>query len=137
MRWDNQKGAALIEFALVLPLLLILVFGIIEFSLILYNQQVITNACREGARAGIVARETRLNLTDITQVVNNYSQARLITFGSATSATTTIDNTGGTSFGDDLRVRVTYSYEFLIFPEFVTGLLGDIDLSSEAVMRYE
>ena len=45
----NQKGAALIEFAIVLPLLLLLVFGAIEFGLLFYNKQVITNASREGA----------------------------------------------------------------------------------------
>ena len=50
----NQKGAALVEFAIVVPLLILLATGIGEFGLVLYNKQVITNASREGARAGIV-----------------------------------------------------------------------------------
>ena len=50
----NQKGAALLEFAIILPFLLVLVFGMIEFGLIAYNKQVITNASREGARWAIV-----------------------------------------------------------------------------------
>ncbi len=50
----RENGTAAIEFAIILPLLLLLVFGIIEFSLLLYNKAMITNASREGARAGIV-----------------------------------------------------------------------------------
>jgi hypothetical protein len=50
----GQRGAAMIEFALVLPLLLIVLLGTVEFSFILYNKAMITNASREGARLGIV-----------------------------------------------------------------------------------
>jgi Flp pilus assembly protein TadG len=60
MRLKSQKGVAAVEFALVLPLLVLLIFGIIEFSLLMFNKQVITNASREGARAGIVAGTPRL-----------------------------------------------------------------------------
>ena len=49
----GQKGVAAVEFAIVLPFLVLLVFGTIEFGLMFYNKQVITNASREGARAGI------------------------------------------------------------------------------------
>ena len=81
----------MIEFALVSLLVLMpLLFGIIEFSLILYDQAMITNASREGSRAAIVYDEPRLPETgtdSITTVVNNYCQNRLITFGSATPAT--------------------------------------------------
>jgi Flp pilus assembly protein TadG len=49
------QGAAVIEFALILPLLLLLLIGGIDMSLALYDKAVITNASREGARAGIVA----------------------------------------------------------------------------------
>ena len=50
----SQRGASAVEFALILPLLIVLTFGIIEFGLLMYNQQVLTNAAREGARYGIV-----------------------------------------------------------------------------------
>ncbi len=46
-----QKGAAAIEMALITPLLLILLFGIIEFSLILYDKAIITNASKGPDRA--------------------------------------------------------------------------------------
>ena len=49
-RLARQRGSELLEFALVLPLLLLLVFGIAEFSLVLFDKAVVTNAAREGAR---------------------------------------------------------------------------------------
>ena len=52
----NQKGTTVVEFAIILPLLLLLIFGIIEFGLFLFNRHVITNAVREAARAGIVVK---------------------------------------------------------------------------------
>jgi Flp pilus assembly protein TadG len=136
MQLKDQKGAAFIEFTIIFPLLMVLIFGIVEFGLILYNQQVITNASREGARAGIVARDPRLDSAGIEAVVNNYTQNRLISFGSS-YATTSINNAGGTTFGKDLSVTVSYDYEFLVLPKFVESLTGDIQLSARSVMKYE
>jgi Flp pilus assembly protein TadG len=45
-----DRGAAAVEFALILPLLLLLVFGIVEFGLLLNKQVSVSNAAREGAR---------------------------------------------------------------------------------------
>ena len=59
-RLKLQTGSNIVEFAFVMPLLLILVFGIIDFSIGLYDKAVITNAVREGARSGIVFAPTRL-----------------------------------------------------------------------------
>ncbi|MGD8892889.1 MAG: pilus assembly protein, partial [Desulfobacterales bacterium] len=56
---EDQNGATVVEFAIILPLLIVFLFGIIEFGLLLYNKQVITNASREGARAGLVVRDPR------------------------------------------------------------------------------
>jgi Flp pilus assembly protein TadG len=59
MKMTNQKGAAAIEFAVILPLLLVIIFGIIEFSVYFFDKAVITNASREGARAGVVFADDR------------------------------------------------------------------------------
>jgi Flp pilus assembly protein TadG len=61
MTIKNQKGASAVEFAIIAPLLFVLLFGIVEGGLALYNKAVITNACREGARDGIVLRSPQLN----------------------------------------------------------------------------
>lgn len=50
----RQRGQAMVEFALILPMLLILIFGILEFAFIMTDQIELNNAVREGARAGAV-----------------------------------------------------------------------------------
>ena len=81
---NNQEGAAAIEFAIILPLLLLFIFGIIEFSLFLYNKQVITNAAREGARRGVIVRSIRSVGTEnagIKARVMDFAKSNLVTFG--------------------------------------------------------
>ena len=53
-RWNNEFGAELVEFAFVLPLLLMLIFGIFWFSRAYNVYETITRAAREGARVGAV-----------------------------------------------------------------------------------
>lgn len=55
MHGVKLRGVALMEMAIVLPLLFLLLFGILTFGIALYDQSVITNASREGARKGIVS----------------------------------------------------------------------------------
>lgn len=50
----SEKGQAMVEFALVLPLLLILLCGIIDFGWLYYNQITLNNAAREGARYAVI-----------------------------------------------------------------------------------
>jgi Flp pilus assembly protein TadG len=53
-RLRQERGAELIEMALVLPLLLLIIMGIIDFGFMFREMNVVTNAAREGARAGIL-----------------------------------------------------------------------------------
>ncbi|RPJ56538.1 MAG: pilus assembly protein [Acidobacteria bacterium] len=134
MRFKNDRGATIVEMALILPLFLIMVFGMIEFSVALYDKAMITNASREGARAGIVFRDPLLTDGEITTVVNNYLASRLITFGGSSTAVTLVTR-GGTVTGSPLTVRVTYTYSFLVMPNFIGG--GAIPMAAETVMRLE
>jgi Flp pilus assembly protein TadG len=136
IKTKGREGQAMVEFALVIPVLLLLLLGIIEFGLLLYNQQVITNASREGARYGIVARETRRDLTEITAVVDAYAGSRMVTFGSG-SPNTTMATPDGTDFGDDLTVTVTFHYDFLVLPNFLAFLVGGQTLEARTTMKYE
>jgi len=52
----SRRGQALLEFALVVPLLILLVMGIMAFGQMFSHQLILNNAAREGARAGIVCR---------------------------------------------------------------------------------
>ena len=138
MNLKNQKGAAVVEFAIIGVLLFWLLFGIIEFSICLYDKQMITNASREGARAGIVAQSPRATDPEIQDVVLDYARQYLVTFSSdkLEDDDISIARTGsGSSFGDDLTVTVNYQYNFLVLPRFVDGLLGNIRATT--VMKLE
>ncbi|MGZ5408336.1 MAG: TadE/TadG family type IV pilus assembly protein, partial [Aeromicrobium sp.] len=52
--WRRREGQSLVEFAVVLPVFLLILAGIIDFGLGLYSQMTVINAAREGARLGIV-----------------------------------------------------------------------------------
>jgi len=132
-----QKGVAAIEFAIILPVLMMIILGIIEFGLLMYDKQVITNASREGARAGVVVRKPQLTDLQVQDVVNDYISTNLVSFGSTpTSPVITINRTG-MDFGDDLTVTVTYNYDFLVLPNFVASLTGAQTLVATAVMKME
>ena len=140
-RRANQKGGAAVEFALVLPVLIAFVLGIVEFSVALYDKAVITNASREGARAGIVFRDSPVTDGEISGIVTSYCQNRLITFGTPI-LTTTVVREGSGATGDDLTVRVQYQYQFLALPGVVTKFFGGgiplgIQLDAQTIMRME
>lgn len=140
----KNRGASAVEFAIISPLLVLLVFGIVELSFALYDKAMITNASREGARVGIVYRIPAVTDAEITSVVNNFLGSRLITFGGirppnsnpVTGATVIVTRTGY-SPGGELRVRVGYTYTFLVLPRFTPGLGGGINMVAETIMRLE
>jgi len=123
----NQKGAAIVEFAIVLPLLLLLFIGICEFGILWYNSQIIVNASREGARAGITRKADASDTTTsagIQWIVDTYCTNRLITFGGGSVPITDfpLGNNMGKSFGQDFSVRVRFTYNFLVPSLFGLGL---------------
>lgn len=146
----------MVEFALILPLMAVFLFGIIEFSLLLYNQGMITNTSREGARAGIVFATPRNSEADIQAVVSSYGAAHLINFDPSQMHTTTIQHTDSDNTildldaaitadvidsGETLTVTVTYDYHFLVFPNLMELIKGSytnsIGLQAATVMRFE
>ena len=58
LRIRSERGAELVEFALVLPLLLVLIGGIVDFGFLFQRYEVVTNAAREGARLASLAGYT-------------------------------------------------------------------------------
>ena len=144
MKVNDKRGTSVAELAFCLPLLLMIVFGIIEFGFILYDKAVITNASREGARAGIVFHHPdRISDGEIITVATNYCSSYLVNLGSSSSPSVNVTRTGSNS-GDSLTVTVTYSYTFLVFPNLralVSGsggsLPGGITLTAQTVMRLE
>jgi Flp pilus assembly protein TadG len=134
---SDQSGAALVEFAIVLPVLLVLIFGILEFSVMLYDKAMITNASREGARTGIVySYPTPISTTEITQAVDSYLQGHMISFGGSSTPNVSVSGACANP-GDSLTVAVTYEYDFLILPNFIQTLSGTMKLDAQTTMRCE
>ena len=136
-----RKGAAAVEFAIIAPLLFTIIFGIIEFGLLFFDKQVITNASREGARYGILWSPTRPTDAEITARVLTYTANHLVTFGaSSTLPTVAISRPDGAwpgTSGDFLTVTVTYPYNFLLLPNFITALSPISNLGARSIMRLE
>ena len=133
---DKSRGAVLVELAVMLPFLAVLLLGVMEFSVILHNKSVITNASREGARYGIAAIGGDKTDAQIGERVNSYVSSRLISFPSA-QATTTVGRGGG-STPNQLRVKVTYPYKSLILPTSLSSAFaGQMSLNGETKMEME
>ncbi len=131
----RTEGGAAVEFAIILPLLLLIIFSTIEFSLALYDKAVITNAAREAARAGVVVRTTRLTNTQIETVAKNYVADRLISFDAG--APSVVVNNGGGVSGANLTVTVNYTFTGLGVGPLLSAMTGPVVLSSTATMINE
>lgn len=132
-----QRGAAAVEFALILPLLLGLLIGGIDLSLALYDKTVITNASREGARAGIVARNPPLSDAQIRNVVNLYAQTALVSLGTNPAPPTVLIQKGSLSGDPTLQVTVRYTFQGIGLGSLFAILGQPWVLQSSTVMVYE
>ena len=138
----NQRGTSAVEFAIILPLLVVFVFGIIEFGLVFYNKAMVTNASREAARSGIVYRDPPVTVAEIQGVVDSYCGGMLASFGSSPGPVTTVPSGACANHGEELVVDVAYRYDFLLLPDFLTtffsgGMPDGIDVSAVTRMRCE
>lgn len=145
MKQTDRTGQAIVEFAMVLVLLLILLIGMAELSLVLYNQAVITNAAREGARVGIVAPNLskidgmgvkEFGVAFVEPTVRKYCQGNLLGFPAGTATITLAKNAGDDPSKATLTVTVAYKYNWLVLPGFIT-LAKALQLSATAQMRFE
>ena len=132
-----QRGAAAVEFALILPILLALLVGGIDASLALYDKAVITNASREGARAGIVARNPLLTDEQIRQVVRQYAQSALVSFGASPVQPIVLIQKGSLGGDPTLQVTVSYTFQGIGLGSLLQSLGRPMKLQASTVMVYE
>ena len=120
----SEKGASAVEFALILPILIILVFGIVQFGIAFNNYITITHAAREGARIAAVD----LNNPDLKNIIIERAFPVQITEDDIV-----ISTPEGTNIGDPVEVEITYNISITI------PLVGswDIPLKNKAIMRLE
>jgi Flp pilus assembly protein TadG len=130
----DERGAVAAEFALLLPVLLTILFGTIEFGMIMYSRELITNASREGARAGIVQTFPKPTGGDITSIATNYLTGTGI---NPADVTITVTGAGGANPAI-LTVAMTYNYPWLIpYIPSLLGLPSPLPLTGQTVMRHE
>lgn len=97
----DDRGAAAVEFAIVLPLLVLFVFGMIDFGRLFFTQITVTQAAREGSRLAA------LNLPDVQS-----RTAAAATGVSPTTVTVVHSCPSGSDQSTDAVVTVTYTFTF-------------------------
>jgi Flp pilus assembly protein TadG len=122
------RGNAVIEFALILPLLLLIVFGITEFGRAWMTVNVMATATREGARLAVV---TGPDVPAVEQRVTNILDAANIT-------PTSITVEGPDPLDPERKVTVTVQSDFAVIPGQILGsFTGTIPLQASTSMRHE
>lgn len=130
-RWTDEQGSAAIEFALIAPLLFIIVFAIIDFSRAYYTLNDLTAAVREGARYASSLDDPVVRQDEVREVVRNFA----LSFAGDTVVDTQIEVTF--EAGGRVRVAITdYPFEFLTPLPVLLGL-SDVSINRQAIMKWE
>ena len=138
----DQRGAALLEMAFTLPLLLLISVSIFEFGRAFEVWQVLTNAAREGARVAVLP-----GISDamVTARVQQYANAGVLDTGVTPTVTIQRDSTisygSGTASGS--KVTVTYPFRFIVLQSVVRLVVNGstvgapFTMAASATMRNE
>lgn len=142
-RGRSERGAALLEMAMTLPLLLLVCVGILEFGRAYQTWQVLTNAAREGARIAVLPG---VNDSAVQSRVQTYLTAGQIP--NAASALVVIDRTQTVSIGTGTasasQVIVNYPFNFIVLDPIARLATGQgsltpstLNMVATATMRNE
>jgi Flp pilus assembly protein TadG len=139
-RLRNQKGAALLETAITLPLVLLVCVSVFEFGRAYQTWQVLTNAAREGARVAVLSESTDAEVTSAVKAymqggqlpsaaLANISVERMVPFATSNTAS---------------RVTISYPFKFTVLNPVIrlvksgsTTGQGTTTMVSVALMRNE
>jgi Flp pilus assembly protein TadG len=156
---SRESGQSAVEIALVLPLLLTVLVGIIMVGFIMYAFNQVSNAAREGARAGSLYRTTQAQSgwTDVSQPVQNaiYDSStgnsalgslpiNASSFVVTRDVVTTLTKPNGTAGdptnprpGDRLTARVTYSYTIPVLSSFLRVFPQPLVIKRDVMMEIQ
>jgi Flp pilus assembly protein TadG len=125
----KRQGAAVVEFAVLAPLLFLLVFGMLEYGRLIMVQQIITNASREGCRQAVLEGATS---TGVETSVQSY-----LTGSSISNATVTVSPDPAVAGpGDPMTVTVDVNFDDVSWLP-TSMYLGGRVLSASSTMRRE
>lgn len=133
-----ERGAELVEFALIFPTLLLVMLGIMDFGFLFQRYEVLTNAAREGARLAILPNYSN---SDVQARVTAYLTAGGLTDPATVQVGPSQTITVGSQCITVRPVTVTYNYQYLfvgpIMAFFGSPALGTKQLHATSSMRSE
>jgi len=125
---NDERGTAVVEFALVLPVLLMVLFGIFQFGLLFYNYIDLTSAGKDGARVAAVSRAKTDGVQAIKDAITKSTSAV-----DDSQLSITVSPPQPWKAGDTVTVHITYPYTLSIM-----GLtLWGGPMTSDAQVRIE
>src|SRR5262245_44964780 len=139
-RFRSERGAAMLEAAMTLPLLLFVCIGIIEFGRLYQTWQVMTNAAREGARVAVLPTQPSVDAR-----VRQYLQMGGLNSDNSVGVNVTAVpvSLGGGATASGSRVTVTYPFTFMVLQPIAQLVVSGstvgapITISTSATMRNE
>jgi Flp pilus assembly protein TadG len=152
----GEQGAVAVEFALILPVLLLLVFGIVDFGHAWYMRHVLQNSCREGARYATRYQTTtdgtgtRILPSALTPSIQDYVLNTALKNGDSCllpEGAGTVVTPSGPAYTEtdvknlplkDLTVTVSAKKYWFILNKLVPGITGDyVDITVAATLKCE
>ena len=129
----REDGQSMVEFALILPIFLLILCGIIDFGWLFYNQLSLNNACREGARYAVVHTADDADTGAITAHIENLSSTVISNDGVRITVTYTTPN--DPTAGD---IRVDMEADISFFTPVLSTVMGkEKTITSTVIMKVE
>jgi Flp pilus assembly protein TadG len=140
-RWRSERGAELVEFALVTPLMLVLIGGIVDFARLFQSYEVVTNAAREGARLAALPGYTANDYAAVRARIGQYIAAGGATGPHTTTIAITAIDLGNGAFGSGVSVTIAYTHQFMfvapLYALLSNTFMTTLPFTTTAVMRHE
>lgn len=136
-RWSgallpDERGGAIVETAIILPVLILLVVGIAELGIAWHRYHIITDAAREGARRGAVVASTQ---AEVTNAVNNHLTQNGL--NPALAGLNIAPTNWPVPTGQPVTVAVSYPITFGVLSRLVAGITGSQTITTTITMRRE
>ena len=130
----GNSGQALVEFAMVAPILLLLIMGIVDFGRAFYTYYVLVDAAREGGRVAVVANQGTTQ-----QTVYAHIDTLLVTAGLDPNNATKTMTGFQTGTGNPLTVNIAYPFQIRWITPFLgwTGAQAAFTMNSSVTFRNE
>lgn len=132
-RDKREDGQAMVEFALILPVFLLILCGIIDFGWLFYNQLSLNNACREGARYAVVNTAEDGNTQSI---INHIENSTTTVFANDGVDIEVIYSSPNDPTSGDITVNLEAQISF--FTPVLSSVMGkEKTITSTVVMKVE